>query len=206
MPFIMPEGTRVPTGTDNYDLTADLRKMAESQSTIVSVASVTMRTAMVAAMTAAGRTPSPTRPLWVDRQDLPVWYALEYTTDGTTWKSVPGEVVEPIDYVAGFNGTLDGPIRTIRQGNIVTMAGSMAKSAATSALAANTPLQVGSPRVGYRPFTSRRLGYAVTALGPGELRYDSTTAQLTVQYAAAQTITSGSWWISFAGINWTMDA
>lgn len=206
MPFIMPEGTRVPTGTDNYDLTADLRKMAESQSTIVSVASVTMRTAMVAAMTAASRTPSPTRPLWVDRQDLPIWYALEYTTDGSTWKSVPGEAVEPIDALAGWNGSFEGTPRCLRQGNMVTMAGGQAKSAATSTLAANTPLQIGSPRVGYRPWSSRRIGYAATALGPGLIRFDATTAQLTVEYATSQTISSGSYWVSFNGLTWTMDA
>lgn len=204
MPFITPEGTRVPTGTDNYDLTADLRKMAESQSTIVSVASTSMRTAMVAAMTAAGRTPSPTRPLWVDRQDLGPEYALEYTTDGSTWKSVPGEIWETMDGAVGWNGSPpDNFPRTMRQGYLVQAYGTFVKSAASASLAANTPLIMGSIRASYRPWTSRILGYAVTQLGPGIVRYNATTQNITVEYTTAQTIASG-YWCCLNGLTWQM--
>lgn len=204
MPFIMPEGTRVPSGTDNYDLTTDLRKMAESQSTIVPIANTTMRTSMVNAMIAAGRTPTTMRPLWVDRVDLGAWYALESTTDGSTWKLVLGETNDPFDTPSGYI-PFETTARCIRQGNVVTMAGGMQKSSATTSLAANTPMQIGSPRVGYRPWSNRRIGYAATSLGPGLIRYDATAAQLTVEYATAQTISTLSYWVAFNGLTWTMD-
>lgn len=206
MPFIMPEGTRVPVGTDNYDLTNDLRKMVESQSTIVSVASVTMRSALVAALTAAGRTPTTTRPLFVDRADLPSHYALEFTTDGTNWGVVPAEVKQDLSGgPAGFT-SFEGTPRIMRQGNIITLAGGALRTGATTALGAATPMPVAGVPVGHRPFSSRRIGVVPSALGYAEVRYDSSTAYLTVQYPGATTITSGSWWCSWNGLTWTMDA
>lgn len=206
MPFIMPEGTRVPTGTDNYALTDDMRKMAESQSTIVSVASVTMRSALVAQLTAAGRTPTTARPLWVDRADLPAHYALEFTVDGTNWGSVPAETRQDLSGgPAGFTA-FEGTPRIVRQGNVIVLAGGSTRSGTTTALGANTPMQWLGVPVGHRPYTSRRLGLVATSLGPGEVRYDSSTACLTVQYLTAQSIGSGAWWGSVNGLTWTMDA
>ena len=85
MPNITPEGIRVPTGTDSWDLTNDLRKMMESATTIVPVANAAARTALVAALAAAGRGPTAARPLYVDRADAYVHQRLESTIDGTTW-------------------------------------------------------------------------------------------------------------------------
>ena len=85
MPTIMPEGFRVPAGADSYALTDDLRKMMESATTIVPVTNIANRTALVAALVAAERGPTPADPLYVDRADAPAGAKLERTTDGTTW-------------------------------------------------------------------------------------------------------------------------
>lgn len=206
MPLIMPEGTRVPTGTDNYDLTNDLRKMAETQSTIVSVASVTMRTALVAQLTAAGRTPSVTRPLWVDRQDLPAWYALEYTTNGSTWTSAPSEYLQDLSGGPGGYTGYEGTPRVVRQGNVVTLAGGCLRTGTTISSGIATPVQLWGVPTAHRPFTSRRIGLAASSAGPAEVRYDAGTACLTFQYATSVSIGSGAWWISLSSLGWTMDA
>lgn len=85
MPTIMPEGIRVPTGTDSYDLTNDLRKMMASAQTIVPVTNVAARTALVAALVADSRPPSTSDPLYVDRADAPANRRLECSHDGISW-------------------------------------------------------------------------------------------------------------------------
>ncbi len=85
MPVILPEGIRVPAAGDAYALTDDLRKMAESARTIVPVANVTERAALVAALTAASRPPSATSPLHVHRADMSAVGGLEYTINGKDW-------------------------------------------------------------------------------------------------------------------------
>lgn len=88
MPTILPEGIRVPAGGDSYDLTNDLRKMMESATTIVPVANVGARTALVQALAAAGRAPSVAAPLYVDRADAPPLARLERSSDGATWHAL----------------------------------------------------------------------------------------------------------------------
>lgn len=206
MPFIMPEGTRVPTGTDNYALTDDLRKMAESQSTIVSVASTTMRSALVAQLTAGGRTPSATRPLFVKRQDLPAHYALEYTTDGTNWASIPSETVANLTPFQSGYTIFEGVTRIVRQGNVVVMSGGVLRTGATISSGVATPVQLVGVPVASRPWSSRRLGLAPSSMGMAEVRYDAATTNITVQYATSVSMASGSWWVSLNGLSWTMDA
>lgn len=92
MPIISPEGIRTPSGDDPYALTPDLRRMAETINHIVSVPNATSRTGVVQALVAAGRPPSLTRPLYVDREDAPALGHLERTQDGTTWETIWAEV------------------------------------------------------------------------------------------------------------------
>lgn len=88
MATIMPEGIRVPTGTDSYDLTNDLRKMMESAFTIVPVANTAERGALVAELVAAGRGPTAARPLYVDRADATPTARLEVTYSGSAWAPI----------------------------------------------------------------------------------------------------------------------
>lgn len=100
MPNITPEGIRVPAGGDNYDLTNDLRKMMESATTIVPVANIPARAALVAALVAAGRPPTTADPLYVDRADAPANRRLERSHDGTSWSPI----------VAGDTGWIDATL------------------------------------------------------------------------------------------------
>lgn len=88
MPNFTAEGFRVPATSDNYALTNDLRKMMESAKTIVPVANKTARTALIAALTADGRPPTPTNPTIVVRADA-AGDPIEITEDGTTWTARP---------------------------------------------------------------------------------------------------------------------
>lgn len=55
---------------------------------IVPVANTTARQQLVADLTAAGRGPTPSRPLYVTRADAVAGRELEYTTNGTTFRTV----------------------------------------------------------------------------------------------------------------------
>lgn len=71
----------VPAGDDLYNLTGDLRRLAESAGVIVPVASAAQRAAVVSeALAAGGGTLA--RPVAVWRTDLG---RLEVTSDGTDW-------------------------------------------------------------------------------------------------------------------------
>lgn len=107
MPVILPEGIRVPDGSDSYDLTNDLRKMMESAFTIVPVANTTARAALVSALVAAGRGPTSARPLYVDRADAPVGLRLEVTYNGTAWSPYTAGDTGwvPCVNASGFNAT-----------------------------------------------------------------------------------------------------
>lgn len=76
MPLILPEGVRVPSGDDPYDLTTDLRRMSETTVAIVPVPNEPARATLLANLSAAGRPASPARPVYVHQSDT-----------GTTWKN-----------------------------------------------------------------------------------------------------------------------
>lgn len=58
-----------------------------NKTTINVVSNTAARTALVTALTAAGKGPTPARPLFVSREDTPPSY-IESTTDGVTWRAV----------------------------------------------------------------------------------------------------------------------
>lgn len=82
MPNISPEKIRTPAGSDNYALTNDLRLMGESGRTVVPVANVTERQAIVAEMLAQGRPVSTSNPLYVHRDDATAGFELECDEGG----------------------------------------------------------------------------------------------------------------------------
>lgn len=106
MPIITPEKIRTPAGDDNYALTADMRRMAESINHVVPVANISARTAVVQALEAAGRTPSAADPLIVDREDAPALGHLERTQDGTNWETLWTEVGRTYTAEGGGGGAL----------------------------------------------------------------------------------------------------
>lgn len=85
MPIETAEGIRVPSIGDDYALTTDLRKMAESTNVIVPVANKVARAAVAAARVAAGRPITATDPLDVDRADAAVGSTHERSIDGVNW-------------------------------------------------------------------------------------------------------------------------
>lgn len=103
MATTLPEGIVVPAGGDSYNLTADLRRMMESATTTVPVANAAARTALVAALTAAGRTPSVTDPLVILRNDAPDGAKIEFTQNGSAWVTVPtSSAWTPLTIAAGY--------------------------------------------------------------------------------------------------------
>lgn len=85
MPLNTARGVRVPTGGDAYNLTTDLRLMAQTINPPVAVANITARTAVVAALAAEGNAVSVSKPLFVVRADAPALERLEVSYDGSTW-------------------------------------------------------------------------------------------------------------------------
>jgi hypothetical protein len=79
---LTPIGLNVPAGTDAFDPQVDLGDLATSLigRTVVPVANLTARAALA---TAVG--PTASKPLVVFRADAPIYKAIEYTTNGSTW-------------------------------------------------------------------------------------------------------------------------
>ena len=133
MPAILPEGIRVPTGTDSYALTDDLRKMMESATTIVPVTNVTARAALVAGLVAAGRPPTSADPVFVRRADAPIGSELEVTADGTTWRVYDTRASTrqwtTVTPAAGWAAHPDlGPLQVTRDGDWISAQGGLARS------------------------------------------------------------------------------
>lgn len=84
MPLTTPEGVRVPSGDDPYDLTTDLRKMAETTIAVIPVVNATARATLLANLAAAGRPASPTRPVYVHQGDT----GTTWKNDGSGWRAV----------------------------------------------------------------------------------------------------------------------
>lgn len=59
---------------------------------VIPIANTTARAQLVADLTAAGFTPSQTKPLYVHRADAGTGQELEVTTDGTTWRTISAPV------------------------------------------------------------------------------------------------------------------
>lgn len=88
MATTLPDGTQVPAGGDAYNLVPDLRKAFETHNEVVPVANVTARAALVSTLTAAGRGPTTSAPLYVNRQDAPPTMRIEVTYNGTEWAPI----------------------------------------------------------------------------------------------------------------------
>lgn len=80
-----PEGVYYPVPTDAYDPPGDIQKEAESLGgrIIVPVANTTERNALAATVN-----PSPSKPLYVHRQNIAAGSKTEYTEDGSRWVGV----------------------------------------------------------------------------------------------------------------------
>ena len=201
MPTTMPEGYRVPTGTDAYDLTVDLRKMMESAKTIVPVTNEAARKALVAALVADGRPPSAADPLYVSRADTPPYVGLEYTTDGTSWVAIPAETTGTLPLLAGY-GSFEGAPSYARHGLIATASGGALRSAATTSIGASVAFGVASMPAELRPPMSKRLGVVASYGGPCTARYNASNGEIQIEYGVASTLTQGVWWVSLAGLSW----
>lgn len=88
MPTDTFNGIDIPTASDAYALTSDLRKMAESTGVIVKVANTTERASVITRMADAGNPVSASNPCTVERLDAPAWERIERTENGSTWYPV----------------------------------------------------------------------------------------------------------------------
>ena len=114
MPTTNENGIITPSGTDAFRPTADQRTMARSIRHIVYVANTTERSAVVAAMTAAGNAPSITNPVYVHRGDAAGGRELEFSPDGTNWRTVPSRID-----VAGASAAIQRQV-FMKTGNVST--------------------------------------------------------------------------------------
>jgi hypothetical protein len=80
-----PLGLEYPEGADSFQPHTDIQALADSARgrVIVPVASEAERDALETALP-----PSTSLPLYVFRADAPVGREIEYTTDGTTWRTL----------------------------------------------------------------------------------------------------------------------
>lgn len=91
MPSTNARGHVIPSASDlSISRATIFQEFGESIRDVVPVANTTARTTLVSALTAAGETPSSTKPLYVYRQDAPGLHRIEYTADGTNWVTVSG--------------------------------------------------------------------------------------------------------------------
>lgn len=197
MPNIMPEGIRVPAGGDNYDLTNDLRKMMESATTIVPVANVPARAALVAALVAASRPPSTSDPLYVDRADAPAGASLERTIDGTTWMVIPSS--SPWVAIGDPNWKAVSPSLSpavrFEGDQVVMRAGRLNWRSGSAAVNGGVPFTpVTDIPAAYRPATSEWAGSAVflAATTPNVCTVTVAGAQVLVTTAASGTMGDAS--------------
>lgn len=95
MPLYTPENIRVPAGGDSYALTADLREMANSIGGIVAVANTSARTALVNARIAESRPVTAADPLVVLRGDAAPRREIEYSIDGSNWRTIEASNPKP---------------------------------------------------------------------------------------------------------------
>lgn len=146
MPIETAEGIRVPAISDNYALTTDLRLMAESIETVVPVPNVTARTALVSALVAAGRPPSLSNPLYVDREDAAVGLHLERTSDGTNWEAFTASTSSAVPMLGVWTSS---SLTTTANGSLVTISGVVATSGGTVPAGAWT--DIGVVVAGMRP-------------------------------------------------------
>lgn len=95
-----PNGTVVPINSDEYNLTPDLAKMADSANTLVPVANVTARNALPA-LYPGGALPIPTQVFLQDSGGTEIW-------DGTRWlgTEVPTPLA-PTGYSASGSVTVE---------------------------------------------------------------------------------------------------
>lgn len=80
-----PLGLEYPEGADSFQPHTDIQALADSARgrLIIPVASVAARDSLETALP-----PSASEPLYVFRADAPAGREIEYTTDGTTWRTL----------------------------------------------------------------------------------------------------------------------
>lgn len=81
-------GHTVPASTD-HPSRATLLNLSLGIRDLIPTATTTTRATLISALTAAGQGPSTSNPIYVFRADARPDAAIEVTTDGTTWRSIP---------------------------------------------------------------------------------------------------------------------
>lgn len=132
MAYISPEGLVIPAGTDQYNLTTDLRSMGASIRSVVPTATQAAGDNIATAMATDGRAVSDTNPLVTYQADL-----RSLNIKGTSgWTSTPryGAPVPPASFNNGWSNFGSG-YRTMefhRVGNLVHVSGMIKGGTLTS--------------------------------------------------------------------------
>lgn len=193
-----PLGIAYPIGSDEFAPHIDMKGIADSLEgrIIVPVANTTARAALVAAVT-----PSVTEPLYVERQDAPAGQQVEYTTDGTNWITLAGQMNgTPITFSSGWASAAgtENSVRLRLNGRQVFVYGSAQRQASGTGAGSNIltlPPAFAPPSVG-----TRILGPTLTSAGNASnlyiangtlgLVYGITTVAVGVVVPIV-----GSWWL-----------
>lgn len=140
MPITAHTGIVVPTGSDDYALTADMLRMARTTGAIIPVPNTSARATLVTAASNAGYPVSASNPLTIFRADAAVGFEHEYTTDGTTWRKLVPERRIPEKFttsnVAWASGAGEVPLASV--GSNLTLNGGRVYGIARAFLSIDT--------------------------------------------------------------------
>ncbi len=194
MPTLDARGHAVPTAADAPSregwVLAPLRTVRDPRP----VAGTSARATAVTELTDAGQEPSPSNPAFFFRADAPAGREVEYTTNGSTFRTLTDDGgTATCSYGAGFAGTSGyTDLLVSRSGRHVILRGRVARGSGTGIL-------VGTVPVGFRPEVPVSGGIvslgAGTADGTRFLAEVATTGDITLAPLSGSPAWATSTWI-----------
>jgi len=138
----------VPAGGELPERAA-INRLADSIIDIVPVANTTARAQLLVDL---GWAPSTARPLLVFRGDAPAGGEIEYTVDGTNWRTLwaPAKTPVGISGVGGWDAGAEPP--RVRRVGLTVIGSGLLQKVSTSTTVGYTGVQVGTVPAGYEPF------------------------------------------------------
>ena len=188
MALTSPDNIWTPDSSDNYALTTDLAATADSiQDAITALRgnnAPTVRVANVAERTTAladHGTPTSSNPLIVFRADAGAGREIEYTTNGTTWRSLVAEEDTGWVNVPTASNT-SGTFIARKLGDLVSI-----KANVSVTISANTTTTIATVPAQFRDVSTRQMSSQWTS---GELNYGDITSAGVVRVRRSQSATA----------------
>lgn len=160
---------------------------------VVPVADATERAQLVADLTAVNQGPATSRPLFVYRADAGAGREVEYTVNGSTWRSLTADMTSAgsINPVSGFTGNIGWEIR-----NGIAEIKSDSGGLAGSFPAGNTTVATGIPAA-LRPAARNARGEAyMSSAQPGGFTV-TTAGELIITNQSGATRTSAAFFAHY---------